>query len=1132
MESKPHPLNDLTARMDALSPAKRRLLELRLEKQGALASVEQKIARRATHNSAPLSFTQQQLWFLNQLEPESPAYNQPKAIQLKGQLNAGTLKKALEGIVARHEVLRTTFLSLDGRPVQVIGAAQSIELPIIDLSAVAGEEAEANLHRCIVEVTDRPFDLSHDLMIRAALFRLSENDHVLLLVTHHIASDGWSKGILFRELAALYDAFSAGKPSPLDELPIQYMDFVVWQSEWLQGEVLEQHLSYWRQKLADIPLLELPTDRPRPPVQSYRGARQSLLLPKTLTAGLKALSRREEVTLFMLLLAAFKVLLQRYTGQDDIVVGSPIAGRSRAETEGLIGFFVNTLVLRTDLSGDPSFRELLRRVRDVALGAYAHPDVPFEKLMVDLGLKRTLNRNTLFQVLFALQNFPRESLRLPGLALHPVEIRNHTAKFDLSLYMMEDGEKLRASFEYRTDLFDEATIKRMAGHFETLLEGIVADSECRLSELPVLTAAERQQLLIQWNDTKEDYPKDQCLHQLFEAQVKKTPEAVAVVFESQQLTYRELNARANQLARYLSKRGVGPEVLVGLFMDRSLDMVVALLGILKAGGAYVPLDQKHPEERLVFMLRDARLRVLLTHQKTMEGLPVLSRVKKLDQHDGLLGDGILVCLDTDREVIARCSKENLCSGVAPDNLAYVIYTSGSTGVPKGVMVPHRGICNRLLWGQKAYQLSESDRVLQAFSLSFDFATWEIFTALVAGAQLIIAEPESYQDSAYLVKLIIDHRITLAGFVPSMLRAILDEPEIERCSSLKRVVAGGEVLPVELQERFFARQDAELENTYGPTEASIDVTCWVCKRENDFESKRQVVPIGRPIANTQIYILDSHLHSAPVGVSGELCIGGLGLARGYLNKPDLTAEKFIPNHFSGQPGERIYRTGDLARYLPDGNIEFLGRVDNQVKIRGFRIEPGEIESVLSQHPAVRETVVVVQEAEPGQKRLVAYVASHQEQVPTGSGLRDFLRQKLPDYMIPSVFVFLESLPLTQNGKIDRNALPMPDAARPDLESAYTAPRTVVEETIAGIWAQVLGLEQVGVQDNFFELGGHSLLATQVVSRIRSTFDLELPLRDLFEKPTVAGLAERVETIRWVAHGIAPSCPLSDRVEIEL
>jgi amino acid adenylation domain-containing protein len=1051
----------------------------------------------------PTSFAQQRLWFFDQLEPGSSAYNISAAFLVAGPLNVAALEQSLNEIVRRHEVLRTNFGVMDGQPVQLITPNLTLTPLLVDLSKRPEAEREAEVQQIVMKEAQRSFDLVQDPLLRVVLVRLDEQEQILLFTIHHIVSDGWSMGIFFRELSALYRAFCRGEPSPLPELPIQYADFAVWQREWLQGEVLERQLDYWKKQLKGAPeLLELPIDHPRPAGQSFRGSNQFLVLSKALTEALKTLSRQEGCTLFMTLLAAFQTLLSRLTGQEDIVVASPIAGRNRAELESLIGFFINTLVLRTDSSGNPSFRELLGRVRQVALGAYAHQDVPFEKLIEELRLERSLSYTPLFQVMFVLQNTPESELKLSGSTVSPVTINRETAMFDLSLVLAETEEGLEGGLSYRTDLFDGTTISRMIRQFQVLSEGIVADPDQTIATLPLLTETERQ-FLVEWNDTPRDYPEDKCVHQLVESQVERAPDAVAVVFEDQQLTYGELNRRANQLAHYLKSLGVGREVLVGIYMERSVEMMVALLGILKAGGAYVPLDPLYPHRRLAFMLQDAPLRVLLTKKKFTESFADIGILTRSEMRNP-----VVVCLDEDWEQIAQWNSESPPHETTPDNLAYVVYTSGSTGEPKGVMVSQRGICNRFLWGQEAYQLTDRDRVLHAFSLSFDFATWEIFTSLVAGARLVLAQPGSQQDSAYLVRLIAERGITVAGFVPSMLEAILEEPGIKICDSLKTVFSGGELLPVELRDSFFDRLDAELHNTYGPTEASIDVTYWACKRESEYENDRGIVPIGSPIANTQLYILDSHLEPVPIGVSGELHIAGVALARGYLNRPDLTAEKFIPNPFGDKPGARLYRTGDLARYLPDGNIQFLGRLDHQVKVRGFRIELGEIEVVLGQHPAVQQATVVAREDKPGEKQLVAYLQHKPEQFPTVTELRSFLKSKLPDYMIPSAFVILDALPLTPNGKVDGQALPLPDPGRPELEEVFVAPRNPVEQSLAEIWAQLLRVDRVGIHDNFFDLGGHSLLATQVISRMREGFQVEIPLRALFENPTVAGLAVQI------------------------
>lgn len=1040
----------------------------------------------------PTSFAQQRLWFIDQFEPENHFYNLPAAVLLKGRLNVVVLELSFKEIVRRHEALRTTFATVDGQPVQVVGENFNFGLQVLDLQQLAETEREEKVKQLAAQEASKPFDLTKGPLLRAILLQLDAEEDVLLLTLHHIIFDGWSIGVFLQELAALYEAFSIGKPSPLPELSIQYADFAIWQREWLAGDRLQTQLNYWKKQLSGAPpLLELPADRPRPPVQTYRGAKESFLIPRTLTEALKKLSRQENATLFMTLLAAFKTLLYRYTGQADIPVGSPIANRNRAEIQGLIGFFVNTLVLRTDLSGDLTFRQLLARIREVSLEAYAHQDLPFEKLVEELQPARNLSYNPLFQVAFVLQTPPVAAESIAGLNLTLLDVENQTAKVDLTLYLEEKQEEISGQFEYCTDLFDAVTIRRMAGHFLTLLEGIAANPERRIEELPLLGEKERHQLLVEWNDTRADYPSDRCIHQLFEAQVERTPDAIAVVFEDKQLTYRELNERANQLAHYLQKLGVKPEVLVGICVERSLEMAIGILGTLKAGGAYVPLDPGYPPERLAFMLKDVQTPVLLTQNHLVEKLPFAGTSA--------------ICLDADWQAIARQSEENLTVAVTAENLAYVIYTSGSTGKPKGAANTHRGICNRLLWMQDAYELTASDRVLQKTPFSFDVSVWELFWPLLTGARLIIARPEGHREGFYLVELIAEQQITTLHFVPSMLQLFLEEPGLDCCHSIKRVITSGEALSFELQERFFNRLNAELHNLYGPTEAAVDVSFWACTRQR----YPGIVPIGRPIANTQLYILDRYLQPLPIGVPGELHIGGAGLARGYLNRPELTAQKFIPNPFSNSPDARLYKTGDRARYLPDGNIEYLGRIDSQVKIRGYRIELGEIEETLRQHSAVRDAVAIARDDASGNKRLVAYVVLDPDKLPSISNLRGYLQKKLPEYMVPAAFVMLESLPLTPNGKVDRKALPPPDRDRPELEEAFAAPRTAIEKILAEIWAQVLGLEQVGIDDNFFELGGDSILSIQVISKANQA-GLQLTPKQLFQHQTIAQLATVADT----------------------
>jgi amino acid adenylation domain-containing protein len=1096
--------DEILKRRSKLSPMQRELLEKRL--RGEVESHSQSrsrleiIPKRSQTSPAPLSFAQQRLWFLHQLEPSSPHYSELACLRLTGALNIDALKQTLNEIVRRHEALRTTFEMVEEQGVQVIHPTVTVALPVVNLCLMSEAVRQAQIEQLTTEIAQKPFDLAFCPLLRAMLLQTGVQEYLLLFAIHHIAIDGWSIGVLIRELAALYETKSCEKTSPLPELPIQYADYAIWQRQWMQGELQKTQLDYWKQQLTSASTLALPTDRPRPPVQSFRGAVASFKLSPTLTDTLRSLSNREGVTLFMTLLAAFQTLLYRYTGQEDICVGSPIANRNQAEIQGLIGFFVNTLVLRTHLSSNPSFLELLGRVREVCIGAYANADIPFERLVEELHPERNLNQTPLFQVVFGLLEDTQKDLTLPGLTLSWLPIHSQTARFDLTLQVVDGESELRGSLEYNTDLFNAETITRMVEHFRTMLSGIVANPQARLSDLPILTAAQLHRQVVEWNDTSRNYPTDVCIHQLFEAQVERTPDAVAVVYEDQQLTYCELNARANQLAHYLRKLGVGPEVLVGICVERSLSMIIGLLAILKAGGAYVPLDSSYPKERLAYMLEDCQPGVLLTQQQLVESLPT-HKAK-------------VICIDSNWQLIADENTENPACNITVDNLAYVIYTSGSTGKPKGAMNTHRGICNRLLWMQDAYQLTAADSVLQKTPFSFDVSVWEFFWPLITGARLVVAQSEGHRDTSYLVNLILQQQITTLHFVPSMLQVFLEAEGLEKCQSLVRVIASGEALPVQLQQRFFNRLDAQLHNLYGPTEAAVDVTFWQCK---DSVINQKTVPIGHPIANIQIYLLDSYLNPVPVGVTGEVYIGGVGIGRGYLNRPDLTAEKFIPNPFSDKPAARLYKTGDLAHYLPNGEIEYIGRHDDQVKVRGFRIELGEIEVAITQHPKVRETVVVVREESADSQRIVAYIVPHPGQTLTITGLRDFLESKLPNYMLPAAFVMLEALPLTPNGKIDRHALPTPDKARPDSEAAV-APRNPFEELLTGIWKQILGTEQVGIHDNFFELGGHSLLATQVMSRVRDTLQLELPLRYLFEAPTIAGLAKSIETPRLTKQGL--------------
>ena len=985
----------------------------------------------------------------------------------------------------------------------------NFKLSVVNLQELPQIERFAHAQQLATQEAQQLFDLSQGPLLRVTLLQLDDQESILLLNLHHILCDDWSLGVMFKELTALYEAFSTGKLSPLPELAIQYADFAVWQRQWLQELVLEKQLAYWQQQLADLPILQLPTDRPRPLVPTYRGALQPLVLPKTLTAALKALSQQEGVTLFMTLLAAFQTLLFRYTNSLNIPVGSAIANRHQPNVEDLIGFFVNTVVLRTDVSGSPSFKELLVRVKEVALAAYTYQDLPFEKLVAELQPERDLSRQPLFQVVFALQNVaPSADLQLSGLKTTSMTIHNKTAKFDLFLHLSDTSNGLTGWFEYSTDLFDAATISRMAGHFQTLLEGIVAAPDRCLLDLPLLTERERSQLLVEWNDTQVDYPQDACIHHLFEAQVAENPDAVAVVFVDagsgasqrveQQLTYGELNCRANQLAHHLRTLGVEPEVVVGICVERSLEMIVGILGILKAGGAYLPLNPRLPRERLAFMLEDARVSVLLTQERLVKSLP------QTRAH--------VILLDKDCSAIATESTDNPISGVAPDNLTYVIYTSGSTGSPKGVLLEHRGLCNLAATQQKLFDVPS--RVLQFASFSFDACVFEVFITLVSGGTLLLSTQDSLMPGHTLIHLLREQAVTTVTLPPSVL-AILPT---ENLPALRTIIVAGEACSPDLVDRWASGR--RFFNAYGPTEATV------CATVADCTSCNMKPPIGHPIANVRCFVLNTQLQPVPIGVPGELYIGGAGLARGYLNRSDLTAERFIPNPFSNEPGERLYKTGDLARYLPDGNIEYIDRIDRQVKIRGFRIELNEIEAVLWQHPAVQTAAIATSEDVPGQKRLVAYVVQNPQYERTPKAVADldaklapniilemrrFLQEKLPDYMVPSAFVLLDALPVTPNGKLDRSALPAPKSTRAKLEEDFVADRTPVEKQLVSLWTKVLGIENIGIKENFFELGGNSLLAAQLIAYVRETFSVELPVRCLFEQPTVEGLAQIIQTL---------------------
>ena len=1142
-------MNDFSKRITALSPEQRALLELRLkQKKSKLinTSTTTKIPLSAAKNkkNIPASFAQQRMWFQDQLGGKSATSNNiPVTIKINGSLQVSILEKSIREIIQRHESLRTTIKTINKQLIQVISENVSFSLPLIDLRSLTPIERERKAQKLILEEACKPFDLTGNLFLRVKLLRLDETEHLMLITMHHITADAWSIGVFFRELNLLYQAFAKEKSvsskdethKPLAKLPIQYADFAVWQRQYIQGKILEQELSYWKQQLQGAPsLLQIATDRTRPPSHSFNGRTQGLVLPKNLTELLKTLSQQTGATLFMTLLAALKTLLYRYTNQEDILVGSPMANRHQPEVEGLIGCFINTIVLRTNLSGNPTFRELLNRVREVSLGAFAHQNLPFEKLVDELQLPRNLSHPPLFQVMFVFQNATSSrSVELPDLKMDYSIVDNHTAQFDITIHLVEEEFGLVGRLEYNTDLFDDSTITRTIEHFQRLLVGIVADPDRRLSELPLLSLEEQCCLLQYWNQTETEYSQNACIQELFEKQVEKTPDVIAVKFQNKQLTYRELNRRVNRLAHYLQKLGVQPEVMVGICVERSLEMVIGILGILKAGGAYVPLDPAYPQERLAATLTNAQVSVLLTQEdlRSRANLPDLKSP--------------VVCLDADWDLIKLESEENLPKRSTPENLAYIIYTSGSTGKPKGVMIQNQSLVNYTEAAIAGYGISNSDRILQFASISFDAAAEEIFPCLTQGATLILRTKEAISSIPEFLKFCHEQQITVLDLPTAFWHQLVTElsatnSNLNLPDSVRLVILGGEkALPERLKTwQKLIPEGVRLVNSYGPTEATIVTTTCDLSEFPLSDNIGKELPIGKPIPNAKTYILDPYLNLTPVGIPGELYIGGVGVARGYLNRPKLTDAAFIQDPFSKKPGARLYKTGDLVRYRTDGNIEFLGRIDNQVKIRGFRIELGEIETLLAQHPQVQTSVVIDREDRPGEKRLVAYlvtVPNPKITNPKGiniSELRRFIEQKLPKYMVPEVFVILENLPLNTNGKVDRRALPVPDTNRPELEETFVSPRSSIEQILAEIFSQILEVDQVGIHDDFFELGGNSLLLTQLTSQVLKTFIVDLTVMDLFEAPNIEALAQRIEKIQNRQSLSADLEIKKEREEIEL
>lgn len=1054
------------------------------------------------HRDQPLalSFAQQRLWFLNQLEPDNPSYNMPAAIRIRGKLNLDVLKKTFSEIICRHEILRTTYREYNETPLQIIPPANDWPLEIETITAPA-DSTETVLLRSLAQIeASKVFNLEQGPIMRTRLHQIGSDDYLLLITVHHIASDGWSMGILVGEVIALYKAFCENPlaNSPLPAPAIQYADYAAWQLSQLSGEKLERQLGYWKQQLQAVPILQLPSDYRRGATLGNQGGCINFTLNQSLTQALKALSKQQDATLFMTLLAAFSTLLHRFSQQDDFAIGIPVANRSHSSLDTLVGCFVNTLALRADLSDKPSFLELLARIKTTSKAGFDHQDIPFEQIVDELNLSRDMSHTPVFQVMFTLQNAPiDQQVHLPGLNLELVEFETGTAQFELKLAISENASALDAAIEYNSELFNAETIERMIRYFQILLEHISRKPEQSIAHIPLIAEDEKAQLLStkddSWNATEVNYPDCDALHLLFEQQVTRSPETTAVSYNGSRLCYRELNIQANKLAHHLRSLGVGPDSLVGVCMERSLDMSIALLAILKAGGAYVPFDPTFPADRLSFMLSDTQAQLMLSQSHLKEQLPA--------------GKVRVLFVDKDIDSWSQQANSNPVNNTKAGNLFNVIYTSGSTGKPKGVMVPHQGIINRLLWMQESYPLDSQDIILQKTPYSFDVSVWELFWPLLSGARIEFAKAEGHKDPDYLQQIIQDKGITTLHFVPSMLGIFLQTEGASHCTSIKRVFCSGEALQLGHEQRFFKQLGwAELHNLYGPTEASVDVSYFACQSHSQYRS----VPIGKPVANTQLLILDENLQPVPIGIAGELYIGGVQLARGYLNREELSAATFIDNpfHASGHPSPRLYKSGDLARYLPDGNIDYIGRADFQVKIRGLRIELGEIETILHQHPEVKETLVITHQQGPDNVLIVAYIVAQTEnQTPSTEDLRQHLRQHLPEYMLPNAFVVLNEIPLSANGKANRKALPAPELEE-SLSTEYLAPRNTFEQQLADIWSEVLNIEKVGVNDNFFELGGHSLLATRVASRIRKQFDIELKLRELFECTTVAALAEKI------------------------
>jgi surfactin family lipopeptide synthetase A len=1087
------------------SVAKRDLLEQYLSSGMDHRRPMQSIPPRPPNQPVLLSFAQEQIWLHAQLVPDVPLYNEPVTIHYSGNLDAAALERSFNEILRRHEAWRTCFRVVEGQLVQEVEPSLSLSLPVIDLRNLPLEQRNAAALMIATQDARKPLDFGQAPLFRARLLRVDDEEYRLYLALSHIIFDGVAiYRVFLPELSTLYASYAAGKGSPLSELPLQYPDYAFWQRQTIHPELLSEHVAYWKRQLPpELPVLDLPLDHPRPPVLTFRGSMYPFVLSSSLTGALKRLSGIEGVTLFQTLLAGFAALLCRYSGQDDIPIGTVTAGRDRPELNALLGYFLNVVVLRADVSANPTFRQLLKRMRNVTLQALEHDCVPWGRLIQELAPPRDRSRNPFFQVMFSLEP-PMPDVD-SNWRLTQMDVDTGATKYDLYLELDERREGVLARFHYSTDMFDAATIARMANHWMKLLEAAASNPEFRISQLPLLSENEKRQLLVEWNETQTEFPRNEpdrrdqlCVHQLFEAQAARVPDAMAVVAGSRQLTYGELNQRANQLAWYLRKRGAGPEVRVGLSVERGLGMVIALLGVLKAGAAYVPLDPRVPNDRLSFMLSDAQPRLVLTEEKL--------------KRDVFGRDAIL--LDSDWKVIAQENKENPDQELSPQTLAYVMYTSGSTGKPKGVAVEHGSVVNLLRSMQREPGMRREDVLLAVTTLSFDIAGLEIYLPLISGARLVIASSEDVVDGNRLGDRLRENRITFMQATPATWRLLL-EAGWQGSPDLK-ILCGGEALPPELAKELTARASS-VWNVYGPTETTIWSTAYRVRGVEE-----ATIPIGRPIANTSIYILDSDHNPVPINVTGEIYIGGDGVARGYLNRPELTAERFVANPLAPEQGSKLYRTGDLGRYRANGDIEYVGRVDSQVKLRGMRLELGEIEAVLSSHPDVREAVVIVS-GEGERQKLSAYVvAGNRKAAPSADELRRYLRLKLPEHMVPASYWGVDRLPLLPSGKIHRGALPGLPAVALREEAKFVEPRNEREKKLVEIWKELLRVQQVGIEQNFFELGGHSLLALQMMARIRRGFEVELPVRAVFEAPTIAALA--VELEKALATGLKARKPI--------